>query len=388
MQSTAVAKSFESTLIGVSTMRFGVGVIGATGYIATPYRREIREAKEDAAIVALCARRRDPLEAAGKEDGAAFTTNDWREVVEHPRVNFVIVATPDALHHEAVKACARHGKHLLCEKPLGVNAAQAHEMWTAYRDAGLGHFVPFWTRYVPVFARAKCLVAEGLLGNVRAVIYRWHNPRPAAMPFTWRDDASLSAAGSIADVGSHAYDTMRWILGAEARRVLAHAAIITPPKPDVGAVNLDDALKWGESHGLEAATCLRKGTAYDYAAITFEFASGAVGSLVLSHATYLRKGLAPELELHGTAASLAVDRITGNLALVRPGQQPQILETVPDPGFGNRFAKHVFPAIRARAAGQRCDYPGLEDGWRVQLFTDAAAKSARRGTWVEVGESC
>src|SRR5207245_7558100 len=214
---------------------------------------------------------------------------------------------------------------------------------------------------VPVVDRAKCLVAEGLLGNVRAVIYRWHNPRPAAMPFTWRDDASLSAAGSIADVGSHAYDTMRWILGAEARRVLAHAAIITPPKPDVDAVNLDDALKWGESHGLEAATCLRKGTAYDYAAITFEFASGAVGSLVLSHATYLRKGLAPELELHGTAASLAVDRITGNLALVRPGQQPQILETVPDPGFGNRFAKHVFPAIRARAAGQRCDYPGLED---------------------------
>jgi predicted dehydrogenase len=66
------------------------------------------------------------------------------------------------------------------------------------------------------------------------------------MPFTWRDDADLSAAGSIADVGSHAYDTMRWILGQEAVRVLAHAAVISPAKPDLGAVNLDEALRWGE----------------------------------------------------------------------------------------------------------------------------------------------
>src|SRR5437867_7494951 len=131
-------------------MKFGVGVIGATGYIGTPYRAEIREAADDATIVALCARRRELLEAAAKQDGARFVTDDWRMIVEHPDVNLVVVATPDALHYPAVIACAAAGKHVVCEKPIGMNVAEARDMWTAYRDRGLGHFVPFWTRYVPV----------------------------------------------------------------------------------------------------------------------------------------------------------------------------------------------------------------------------------------------
>ena len=85
-------------------MTFNVGIIGATGFIGTPYRKEIREATDDATIVALCARRRDRLEAAAREDQAEFLTDDWREVVEHPDVDFVLIATPDALHHEAVMA--------------------------------------------------------------------------------------------------------------------------------------------------------------------------------------------------------------------------------------------------------------------------------------------
>ena len=77
-------------------------------------------------------------------------------------------------------ACAAAGKHVLCEKPVGMNAGQAFSSWAAYRDRRLGHFVPFWTRYVPIFARARQAVREGLLGEIKAVIYRWHNPRPPA----------------------------------------------------------------------------------------------------------------------------------------------------------------------------------------------------------------
>src|SRR5262245_44850933 len=115
-------------------MKFGVGVLGATGFIGTPYRAEIRQSPEDAAIVALCARRRDLLEAAAAEDGAAVATDDWRQVVEHPGVNLVVVATPDALHHEAALACAAAGKHIVCEKPIGMNAREASDIWEAFRD--------------------------------------------------------------------------------------------------------------------------------------------------------------------------------------------------------------------------------------------------------------
>jgi predicted dehydrogenase len=367
-------------------MKFAVGVLGATGYIGVPYRSEMRESPDDARIVALCARRRDVLQAAAQEDGCAFFTDDWRQVVAQPQVNLVVVATPDALHYEQVMACAEHGKHVFCEKPVALNSRQVHEMYAACRSAQLGHYVPYWTRYVPMFRRARDIVATGTLGQIKAIVYRWHNPRPAAMPFTWRDDAELSTAGSVADVGSHAYDVVRWILGDEAQRVVAHADVITPPKPDLGAPNLEEALKWGQSHAVSDAASLRKGTAFDYGTVAVEFQCGAVGVFIVSHATFLRKGLAPELELHGTDASLAVDRISGRVIKALPDGHVETLETVPDPGFGNRFAKHVFPAIRQRAAGEPCKHPGLDDGYRVQLFVDAAALSARRGTWVELGE--
>src|SRR5437016_13886747 len=99
-------------------MKFGIGIIGATGYIAMPYRAEIRASPEDAVIVALCGRRQDLLESAAREDDAWFVTDDWRKVVEHPDVNCVVIAVPDALHHEIAMACAAAGKHVVCEKPV------------------------------------------------------------------------------------------------------------------------------------------------------------------------------------------------------------------------------------------------------------------------------
>ena len=367
-------------------MTFGVGVLGATGFIGTPYRQEIRESPDDARIVALCARRRERLEAAAAEDGCDVITGDWREVVDHPDVNLVAVLTPDALHHEAVLATVAAGKHLFCEKPLGVDSAEAHEMWAAVREAGLAHYVPFWTRYVPAFVRAREIVTAGTLGEIRGIVYRWHNPRPEAIPFTWRDDASLSSAGSIADVGSHAYDIVRWITGSEATRVLAHADVISPPKPDLGAIDLGEAINWGEENASENAEQQKQGTAFDYATIAWEFDNGAVGAIVLSHAPIFRKGLCPELELHGSQASLAIDRVRSTVTLYPPDDTDGTTEEIEDTGLGNRFSQHVFPSLQEQLSGSRGGHPGMDDGWRVQLFTDAAATSSRRGGWVELAE--
>ena len=125
---------------------FRVGVIGATGFIGTPYRQEIREAPDHARLTCLCARRRDLLDAAGAADGVTSLTDDWREVVGHPQVDVVLVATPDALHHEAVMACAAARKHVICEKPIGVNAREAWEIWSAYRDTPAWEFARFLSR--------------------------------------------------------------------------------------------------------------------------------------------------------------------------------------------------------------------------------------------------
>ena len=142
----------------------------------------------------------------------------------------------------------------------------------------------------------------------------------------------------------------------------------------------------GQKPQSSETTTLRKGTAFDYANIIWQFHGGVVGSLVLSHAPTLRKGLAPEVELHGTDGSLAIDRLKNELTLVRPDGTVELLETVPNPGFGNRFVKHVFPAIDDRASGKTSEHPGLYDGWRVQIFTDAVVASVERGVWVALSE--
>jgi predicted dehydrogenase len=367
-------------------MKFQIAVLGATGYIGSPYRQEIRGCPDDARIVALCGRRMDNLKAAAGEDGAEFFSDNWQQVIAHPGVNLVLVCTPDALHHEAVMECANRGIHVVCEKPLGANAIEARQMWDAYRGTKLGHFVPLWTRYVEVFRRARQIVNAGQLGSIRAFVYRWHNPRPAAMPFTWRDDATLSSGGSVADVGSHAYDTLRWILDDEAECVLAHADVITPPKPDLGAINLDEAISWGNQHNSGEAESRRQGTACDYASIAVRMRTGTVGTVLLSHAPYLRKGMAPDLELHGTDASLSIDRVSGAVRLFRPDTEAETVAALPDGEPVNRFEKYVFPALRERIDARSTQHPGLDDGYRVQLFTDAAMRSAEQGEWVALAE--
>ena len=139
----------------------------------------------------------------------------------------------------------------------------------------------------------------------------------------------------------------------------------------------------GQSGG-QAQSDRRKGETYDYASVAWEFDDGTVATLVLSHTPFFRKGIAPELELHGTKASLGLDRVSGNLILAKPGEPAEIIDTVSDNGFGNRFAKYVFPSLRQALAGEETGHPDLKDGWRVQLFTDAAARSARSGRWETV----
>ena len=92
------------------------------------------------------------------------------------------------------------------------------------------------------------------------------------------------------------------------------------------------------------------------------------------------------MELHGSDASLSLDRASGALRIHRPDIEPELVATLPDTGLGNRFSKYVFPALRERIVGKSSDHPGLDDGYRVQLFTDSAVLSAKRGAWVELSE--
>jgi predicted dehydrogenase len=158
---------------------------------------------------------------------------------------------------------------------------------------------------------------------------------------------------------------------------------------DIGEVNLTEALEQGEK-GFSGRESRRGGTP-DYASLAWEFEGGAIGAFVLSHAPYLRRGLVPELELHGSEASIAVDRFHGRVTRSLPDNTVEVIEEAAPGGFdiGNRFRQWVIPALREVMSGrgqEEVDVPSLVDGWRVQLFTDAVLESSRRGAWVNLAE--
>jgi predicted dehydrogenase len=142
--------------------------------------------------------------------------------------------------------------------------------------------------------------------------------------------------------------------------VIVHAGTVSPPKPDLGQPNLGEAIQWGETHSEVDSQNVRTATPFGFGDVAIEFENGAGGSIMASHAPFLRKGLAPDMELHGTEASLAIDRLKNELTIARIGQNTELLERVDD--------------------------PGLDDGWRVQMFVDAAMLSAKQGRWVELVE--
>ena len=93
-----------------------------------------------------------------------------------------------------------------------------------------------------------------------------------------------------------------------------------------------------------------------------------------------KKGLVPELELHGSEASLTVDRFHGKVTIGRPDNSVEVIKEVGPGGFdiGNRFSKWVIPALREVMAGKsqlEVDAPNLIDGLKAQLFTDALESS-------------
>jgi 1,5-anhydro-D-fructose reductase (1,5-anhydro-D-mannitol-forming) len=140
-------------------------------------------------------------------------TADAGQVVGHPEVDIVYVATPPAWHREYVLAAARAGKHVLVEKPMGLSAAQDEEMVDACRRAGVELFVAYYRRFHPHVLKMKELIDAGRIGRpVAAWVDVAHPPAPGR-DWGWRVQPEISGGGLFVDVVSHRIDLLVYLLG-------------------------------------------------------------------------------------------------------------------------------------------------------------------------------
>lgn len=147
--------------------RFRWGII-ATGNIAASMAEALGYVR-DAELLAVASRSLDSANAFGEKWGAPHRYGSYGELMADPDVDIVYVATPHSSHHENVMAALAAGKHVLCEKPLTLNAAQAAECVAFARERSLFLMEAVWMRFFPVMARVRDLVADGVIGDIEIV---------------------------------------------------------------------------------------------------------------------------------------------------------------------------------------------------------------------------
>ncbi len=323
-------------------------------------------------LIAICGRDGAATADAARRYGFARSVGDWRELIADEGVGLLDNSGPNALHLEPTVAAAQAGKHVLCEKPLGRDAAESHAIWQGVAAGGVTHMCAFNYRFVPAVRLARQLIADGQLGELRhfraRYLQSWGLDRTL---MTWRFERASAGSGALGDLGSHIIDLARYLVG-------EISAVSGTVRTFIGdraghAVDVDDAFQ-----------------------ANVEFEGGATGMLEASRLCPGRLNHLA-LEINGSDGSIAFDLERLNELQVCRGDRSGF-ETVSVTGPGQPLAElwwpaghvigwehtfvhelaHLLAAIRDRAS-VRPHGADLEDGYRAAEISDAIVRSADSG---------
>ena len=171
-------------------------------------------------VVAIASRAPERAAEAAAQLGIAEAFGSYEDLLASPDVDAVYIPLPNHLHAEWTIAAARAGKHVLCEKPLALTAAEAQRMIDECERAGVALMEAFMYRLHPMWQAVCDLVAEGAIGELRAIqtVFAYHNEDPTNI----RNDAH-AGGGALYDIGCYAIDLARMLFAAEPSAV--HAAV-------------------------------------------------------------------------------------------------------------------------------------------------------------------
>ncbi len=312
-------------------------------------------------LVAVANRTKESGERVAREFGIARVHEDWRDVVRAGDVDAVCIGTWPYMHCAITLAALEHGKHVLCEARMAMDAAEGRRMLEASRRAPrlVAQLVPA-PHTLEVDATLEKLLAEGYVGEVLAVELGAGQGRfvePEA-PLHWRQDAGLSGL-NILNMGIWYEAMMRWL--GPARRVTAMTKVVVPRRRDSG----------GAWHEVRVP---------DHVDILAQLQRGAVAHLRFSSVT----ALAPPAEvwIFGSDGTIRLEADARRLWGGRRGDGE--LREIPIPAerrVGWRVEEEFVNAIRGREKVSRTTF---EDGVLYMEFTDAVARSAATGQAVDV----
>lgn len=355
-----------------------VGIVGAgvgEGYVAG-FQRQL-----GVEVAALCARTVGRLEPLALKYGIPRTYTDYESMLAQEPLDAVVIATPNYLHHSMTMAALDAGKHVICDKPLALNAAQAQEMLERATHINRKHFVPFVWHFVPAARYVKEIVESGFLGQLYHVNVRYFNLSwgDAHGPMRWQFDKEKAGSGAISNIGSHAIHLLQWWLGdIDSVCAVLGTAVKERKWPDGTSAKVD---------------------VDDNVAFLANLANGATAVFNASMVTLVARNFL-QIDLFGSDGSLiflddwgAEDAAIGRIYAMRKNEQVPAKVIVPErltgefldmPSYHSPFrscfalmAAEFVDAIRQ----DRPADPGFDAGLRVQRVIDAVIQSAAEERW-------
>ena len=317
-----------------------------------------------------------------------------------PAVDIVHVTSPNDLHVSQTMAILAAGKHVVCEKPSALTAAESGELVALAERSGLVNATNFNIRYYPLNQHARELVAGGGLGDVRLVTGRYFQDwLLLESDWNWRLQPDRGGAlRAVGDIGSHWLDLMTFVTGQRVVAVNADlATFIETRREPTGPVTTFSTERAADAVERHIAT-------EDAATILLRFENGARGTVAISQISAGRKN-SLQYEIDGSESSWAWDSeqpdqawighrdrpneiIIRNPAMMGPaGQAAAALPGGHVEGFFDTFCAHfraVYADVVAGRPSSDPTYPTFADGHDEMLVGDAIAESARAGRWVEI----
>jgi predicted dehydrogenase len=308
--------------------------------------------------VAVWSRRPERARELADGAGLALGTADIDELLGHPGLEAVHVATPVAMHAEVAIAAAERGLHVLCEKPLAADLQQARAVAEAIERAGVVGVVNYGRRLQATRARLLERVRE-VAGRPRMVaisLVHDDHAEPGSRPFTWVQDATLGG-GRLQAYGVHDLDLVLEAFG-EVEAVAAATEVGVGERADAD----------GTAHAVSAE---------DAYAILLRFAGGGLATITLTATARHKRG--DVVEVFGDAGTVRLDA-DKRLHSGRAGEELQIEGPLPassKDAFA-QVARNFHAAIRDGAPPE----PSLREGLRVQALLDAVHRAAAERRWV------
>ncbi len=273
-------------------LRLGVLGCGFMGKCHTNAYKKIPYIYSEAGLalrlLVLCDKQEEKVREEAARYGYEEYATDWREMAADPRIDVVDNCGPDPVHPDPCIAALVHGKHVICEKPLAVSAADARRMRDAARSARGKSMCTFNYRFMPAVRLAKDLITEGKIGTIyqmRVNYLQMAGHDPALRP----DQCWYSAwpySGGLQGIGSHAIDQCRFLVG----EITSVSALVRAFNRERGVPSAGDSGAFAD-----------EGTA-----AVLEFANGAIGVMESSVVATGRKNFL-SWEINGSKGSLRWD---------------------------------------------------------------------------------